>query len=38
MPVLLDDLPGLRWLDNGQSVLSGALLDLSRRLNATFGR
>ena len=30
------DVPGLRWLPNGQSVLSGPLLDLADQLDARF--
>lgn len=30
------DVPGLRWLPNGQSVLSGPLLELADRLDGTF--
>jgi seryl-tRNA synthetase len=38
MPVTLDKLPGLQWIDNGQSVLSGAPLELTRRLDRAFVR
>ena len=33
---MIDSVPGLRWVDNGQSVLSGPLLELAERLDARF--
>jgi hypothetical protein len=36
MTPTLVDVPGLRWLPNGQSVLSGPLLDLADRLDRRF--